>query len=126
MGNRPLSINGFTAIKITGCGKLYVTLNFLDADQTKPYEVFVRLGKAGGCAMAQCESSGRLASKLFQYGAEIQEVIGQLGGISCQQSKRDDEDKTKWVLSCSDGIARVLEDHLKKLEGAEKLNSEGK
>jgi ribonucleoside-diphosphate reductase alpha chain len=44
---RPKSVSGITERIETGCGHLYVTVNFID---NKVVEVFAGLGKCGGCS----------------------------------------------------------------------------
>ncbi|MBZ4642692.1 MAG: nrdA [Deferribacteraceae bacterium] len=61
---RPKVLFGKTLEMMTGCGKLYVTINF--DENNEPFEVFTSMGKAGGCAQSQCEAIGRLISLVFR------------------------------------------------------------
>jgi ribonucleoside-diphosphate reductase alpha chain len=97
---RPESLEGNTYARLTGCGKVYVTLN-RDIDGS-PFEVFLHIGKAGGCASAQCESIGRLISYALRIGGSIEDIISELKGIRCQNT-------TDEVLSCASAVADVLE-----------------
>ena len=62
------------------CGHLYVTVNVKDG---KPFEVFTRIGKAGGCLASYTEAIARLASLALRSGVEPEHVIKQLRGIGC-------------------------------------------
>ncbi len=90
----------------TGCGNIYITIN---ADETGICEVFSHLGKAGGCATAQLESSCRLVSLALRSGIPVDTVAKQLKGIRCPSIAWDNG---KSVLSCADAIATVLENYL--------------
>jgi ribonucleoside-diphosphate reductase alpha chain len=96
---RPNVLNGTTRAMVTGCGKLYVIVNVDEAGA--PLEVFTTMGKAGGCAASQAEAIGRLASLALRLGGRPEDVIKQLGGISCHQHAED-------VLSCADAVAKAL------------------
>lgn len=102
--NRPIVVHGATKRLQTGCGKLYVTLN--KDEEGNPIEVFVKLGKAGGCAASQTEALGRLISILLKHGMDISEVIKSLSGIGCHQPTFVGEGKR--VLSCADAVAQAL------------------
>ena len=104
---RPKVVRGQTYAIETGCGVLFVTVNEID---NKPFEVFSTLGKAGGCAAAQCEIIGRLISYGLRIGGDIQELILQLKGISCFE-RRDTS------FSCADAVGRVLETYLQTVLG---------
>ncbi len=101
---RPTIAHGSTKRILTGCGKLYVTLN--RDEEGNPIEVFIRLGKAGGCAASQTESLGRLISIILKYGTDIKEVIKQLSGIGCHQPVFIGEGKR--TLSCADAVSQAL------------------
>lgn len=101
---RPTIVHGTTKRIQTGCGKLYVTLN--RDDDGHPIEVFVRLGKAGGCASSQTESLGRLISVILKHSIGLEEVIKQLSGIGCHQPAFVGEGKK--TLSCADAVSQAL------------------
>ena len=98
--------NGFTEKVNTGCGTLYITVN---SDETGVCEVFSHLGKTGGCAAAQLESTCRLASLPLRSGVSVDAVSKQLKGIRCPSIAWDGG---KSVLSCADAIATVLENFI--------------
>ena len=86
----------------TGCGPLFITINF---KEEKPYEIFARLGKAGGCASAQTEAVARLASGWLRGGLDIHKLVLQLVGIRCHLPVGFGAQKT---LSCADAIGKAL------------------
>ena len=102
---RPERTYGVTQRMNTGCGKLYVTLN---SDDLGPCEIFAQMGKAGGCANSQIEATGRLISLALRSGVKPASILRQLMGIRCPSPVWQEGEM---VLSCSDAIARVLNDY---------------
>jgi ribonucleoside-diphosphate reductase alpha chain len=99
---RPEATVGMTRLITTGCGKLYVTVN---QDEMGFCEVFAQMGKTGGCASSQIESTGRLISLALRSGVKIESIIRQITGIRCPSPIWQNG---KQVLSCPDAIAQVL------------------
>ncbi len=99
---RPERTTGVTELISTGCGKLYVTVN---QDNLGFCEVFAQMGKTGGCASSQIESTGRLISLALRSGVKIDAIIKQITGIRCPSSNWQNGSQ---VLSCPDAIAKVL------------------
>jgi ribonucleoside-diphosphate reductase alpha chain len=99
---RPERTSGVTELINTGCGKLYVTIN---QDHLGFCEVFAQMGKTGGCASSQIESTGRLISLALRSGVKIDAIIKQITGIRCPSPNWQNGCQ---VLSCPDAIARVL------------------
>ncbi|MET1124818.1 MAG: vitamin B12-dependent ribonucleotide reductase [Archaeoglobaceae archaeon] len=104
---RPRVTRGVTIETKTGCGSLYVTIN---EDNEGIAEVFVQLGKSGGCAASQTEAIGRLLSVALRSWINPDVLIKQLKGIRCPSIGFDNGEI---ITSCADGVAKVLEKHLK-------------
>ena len=98
---------GKTWVIPCGCGRLHITVNEKPTGQI--FELFVRLGKSGGCASSQCEAIGRLISRSLKHSIPVKEIIKDLQGISCH-SPYTDPDGAK-TLSCADGISQALKLH---------------
>jgi len=103
---RAKTTRGVTECVNTGCGHLYVTVN---SDDKGIFEVFLLLGKAGGCSAAQLESIGRLISLCLRAGVDVSDVVKHLRGIRCPSIAWEEG---KSILSCADAIASVLEKHV--------------
>jgi ribonucleoside-diphosphate reductase alpha chain len=104
---RPTETRGTSTKVNTGCGSLYITVNY---DDKGIFEVFSTLGKSGACAAAQLEAICRLISTSLRSGIDVSEVVKQLRGIRCPSIAWEGG---KSILSCADAIASVLEKHIK-------------
>jgi len=103
---RPPVVQGITRKITTGCGNLYVTMN---VDERGLFEVFARLGKAGGCADAQLESVGRLISLCLRSEIKPREIVKQLKAIRCPNPRLV---RGGPILSCPDAIAKAIEEYI--------------
>jgi len=104
---RPKVTTGVTERVNTGCGYIYVTVNF---DSRGISEVFSTLGKAGGCAAAQLEAISRLTSLALRSGIDIESIVKHLRGIRCPSIAWE---QGHAILSCADAIASVLEKYIR-------------
>lgn len=102
---------GITERVTTGCGYIYITVNF---DEEGICEVFTSLGKAGGCASAQLEATSRLISLALRSGISIASVVKHLRAIRCPSVAWE---QGHAVLSCADAIASVLDKFIKENQG---------
>jgi ribonucleoside-diphosphate reductase alpha chain len=107
---RPKVTKGVTERVTTGCGYIYVTVNF---DEKGICEVFSMLGKAGGCASAQLEATSRLISLAVRSGIDLSSVSKHLRGIHCPSVAWEEG---RAIFSCADAIASVLEKYTKDKE----------
>lgn len=105
--SRPEVTRGTTQRVETGCGYMYVTIN---EDDHGVCEVFIQMGKAGGCASSQLESIARLLSLAFRSGVGVDPIIRQLKGIHCQSPMWH---KGRLITSCGDAVAFALESFAK-------------
>jgi len=112
---RPQILPGLTFRQSTPLGTAFITVNHTDQGPHEPFEVFVRLGKAGSDLEADAEALGRLISLILRLAsptsrvARVQEIIGQLEMIGGAHSIHFGPAR---VRSLADGIARVLARYL--------------
>jgi len=101
---RPDVVKSTTYEKLTGCENLYVTIGI---DGGSPLEVFLTLGKSGGCSACMNEALGRAISLGLKYGVPLEEYAKGLRGIRCDNPKIFPKDSR--CLSCPDAISGVME-----------------
>lgn len=100
---RPNITTGLTEKFKTGCGNLYITVNYDENGEI--CEVFTNTGRAGGCP-SQSEATARLVSIALRSGIDTKEIIEQLKGIRCVSTIRH---KNLGILSCPDAVGRMIE-----------------
>jgi len=104
---RPSITQGSTEKISLGCGRyLYVTIN---EDANGLCEVFLQMGKGGGCMASHSEAVGRLISLGLRSGVDPAAITRQLKGIRCPSPSWHNGGS---VLSCADGIAKALERYM--------------
>lgn len=92
----------------TGCGNAYVTITH---DEYGLAEVFMALGKSGGCAAAQTEAVCRMVSMALRSGIDYTAIVKHLKDIQCPTPVPFPKEER--TLSCADGIAKVLAEEAK-------------
>ena len=107
---RDKTMHGRTHKYVTGCGNVYVTVN---SDNGRPVELFIRCGKAGGCAMAFMEALARTISVALRCGVDTEEILGQYVGIECPGYIVSGGET---VASCPSAVAMALKPELKLLD----------
>jgi ribonucleoside-diphosphate reductase alpha chain len=111
---RPDITSGTTEKVSLGCGRnLYVTVN---EDPSGLCEVFIQMGKSGGCTASQSEAIGRLVSLSLRSGIDASEVYNQLKGIRCPSPAWHNGSS---ILSCADAIGKALERYVGVLTSGE-------
>lgn len=106
---RPPELPGFSPYVMTGCGKMYGTVNFywnVKLKQWKVFELFINMGKAGGCAHSNMEALGRVVTYVARTGEDLNNLAIQLGGIPCHEGIGKDNNVV--AKSCSDAVSRLI------------------
>ena len=73
---RPVSTHGMTRRLDTGCGKLYLTVNYRP-DNGEIIETFITTGSDGGC-LVYTEATSRMISLAIRGGIAVDEIVEQL------------------------------------------------
>jgi len=107
---RPVAAPGFTIQRRSHCGKLFVTVTTLEE---KPFEVFIRFGKAGGCGSAMADGIARLVSYGLRSGLEAKDAVKAMDGISCHLGPR----------TCLNEVASALRLVITHLDTGEDINT---
>jgi ribonucleoside-diphosphate reductase alpha chain len=114
--DRPARLDGFTDVRATPLGKLFVTLNTIEGH---PIELFAQIGKAGSDISAFTEAIARLISISLRSGIDPHEIAAQLTGIGGYRSIGFGPGR---VRSVPDAIGQFLARYLNAWE--EKTGSE--
>lgn len=83
----------------TGCGQLYVSFKYVDGK----LQATMSMGKSGGCASSQIDALEKLVNLTLQHGVPLSSIKHSLSGISCHAPYLT-------VLSCADGIAKIVDE----------------
>lgn len=116
---RPVALHGSTYNIETPVGKAFITIN--ENGGRQPFEAFINTAKAGSETAAVSEAIGRLISYILRMSSPIaptermREVVRQLLGIGGGRSLGFGPNR---VRSLPDGIGQVLDQYLRRKEGA--------
>jgi ribonucleoside-diphosphate reductase alpha chain len=109
--SRPKVLPSETVHIGTGCGDLAVTISFLNG---KPFEIFAKLGKQGGCFAAQNEAISRAISLGLRAGVPLSEYHEHLRDIKCNNRTFDDGED---IQSCPDAMSKVMKKFINDTRG---------
>lgn len=102
---RPKLAQSVTIEHPTPCGDGFFTLTAVDG---KPFEVFVRIGKNGGCPRASLDTLARAMSIGLRSGADLADFIRTCRGVTC--SRPPCYDHGELITSCHDAMGRALKE----------------
>ncbi|MCL6479595.1 MAG: adenosylcobalamin-dependent ribonucleoside-diphosphate reductase, partial [Peptococcaceae bacterium] len=117
---RPVSAHGMTHRLDTGCGKIYLTVNY-QPDTGEILETFITTGSDGGCQV-YTEATSRLVSLAIRGGIPVEEIVEQLVSTHSCPSYMMAKGKGKKLSpgkSCASAIAKKLakiQEEIKDLE----------
>ena len=115
----PVTVGNTRKVETAECGDIYITVN---EDDEGLCEVFINMGRSGGCRSAQCEAIGVLISTALRAGVDPRSVSKRLKGIRCASPSWQ---PGGMILSCADAIGKAMEQYLEDKNGKEFMN-EGK
>ena len=104
---RPKITQGVTFRVRLGCQtNLFITIN---EDKKGLNEVFLSLGKSGGCVASHIEAMGRLISLALRCNIDPKMIIDQLQTIRCPSPSFNIANP---IHSCADAVAKSLDTFL--------------
>jgi len=115
---RPVSAHGVTHRLDSGCGKIYLTVNY-QPDSGEILETFITTGSDGGC-LIYTEATSRLISLAIRGGIDVEQIIEQLMSThSCPSymAARSRGRKLSPGKSCASAIALKLAEVQRDLNG---------
>jgi len=115
---RPVSAHGVTHRLDSGCGKIYLTVNY-QPDSGEILETFITTGSDGGC-LIYTEATSRLISLAIRGGIDVEQIIEQLMSThSCPSyiAARSRGKKLSPGKSCASAIALKLAEVQRDLNG---------
>ncbi|MFX4261292.1 adenosylcobalamin-dependent ribonucleoside-diphosphate reductase [Pelotomaculum propionicicum] len=121
---RPSSAQGTTHRIDTGCGKIYLTINYSDSGEI--LETFITTGSDGGC-LVYTEAASRLISLAIRGGISLDKIIEQLEGTHSCPSFMMAKGKGKKLSpgkSCASAIAKKLSEVKAQINGKNKNHTE--
>lgn len=105
---RPSVVSSVTYRVRTGCDQsLYVTVGTVE---DRVIEVFLTIGKTGGCHLALNSALGIAISEGLQHGVPLDVYVDALKGVKCDRPvafPRVDQ-----MFSCPDAVYRILDRYL--------------
>lgn len=109
---RPAVTMGSTRkVETAECGDIYITVN---EDEEGLCEVFINMGRSGGCRSAQCEAIGVLISTALRAGVDPRSISRRLKGIRCSSPTWQ---PGGMILSCADAIGKAMEQYMEEQNG---------
>ena len=113
MEPRPKTVPSITKRVKLACGSLYITITHKDG---KIFEVFVSMGKAGGCLSACLNALAISISLAVRSGVDPSLFIEFLKDIKCPSPTWEEG---RMYSSCVDALAQCMEETQKKLSEGE-------
>ena len=98
---RPQALPSVTYKMPNNCGVIYVTIT-TDAGG-RPFEIFVRFGRAGGCGAAIFDGITKIVSYALRSGMDPADAVKAFSGILC----------SKGPLTCLNAVSEALNEVLR-------------
>lgn len=121
---RPKTAHGVTHCLHSGCGKIYLTVNYQE-ENGEILETFITTGSDGGC-LVYTEATSRLISLAIRGGIPVDKIIEQLMGTHSCPSYMMSKGSGKYLSpgkSCASAIASKLNTIKKDLDRKKKLKA---